>query len=286
MLAVVMTGPAHAADPPAAPASAPASAPAHPHAHRLDEEREQIREHHFRRFVNRLTQEPEVLRQQCLYESEIATAPPLKRVVLTFDDGPEPGQTEHILAVLAKYDIPAAFFLIGDKAQKYPELVDKIRASGKHLVGNHSWDHPNFHALAADAQVDEVARAEALTIRTGAPKLFRYPYGNSSCPTNDWLHAHSYEVVGWHVDSCDWAYEKTGAVDAKEAATCGVLPMNRQNFVDHVLSSLRAHHGGIVLMHEIHPNTVRQLEDIIRRAQADGYSFIALDAPELRGSLR
>lgn len=95
-----------------------------------------------------------------------------------------------------------------------------------------------------------------------------------------------YGIVGWHIDSCDWAYDHAGTVDAKEAMICGVLPQYRQDYASHVVSAVRAHHGGIVLMHEIHPNTVRQLEKIILAILAEGYAFTSIDDPGFAPSLR
>ena len=76
-----------------------------------------IRQHHLSRLDDRLKTDPVVLHQTCKYESEISTAPPMKRVVLSFDDGPDPVQTEYILDVLKKYDISGTFFVIGEKAK-------------------------------------------------------------------------------------------------------------------------------------------------------------------------
>lgn len=121
---------------------------------------ETIRQHHLQRLYNRFHQDPAVLRQTCRYESEIATAPPLRKVVLSFDDGPEPGQTKQILDLLKKHEIQGTFFLIGEKARAHPDLVEQILAEGGHTVGNHSWSHPNFHDIPAAKQAQEVLKYE------------------------------------------------------------------------------------------------------------------------------
>jgi peptidoglycan/xylan/chitin deacetylase (PgdA/CDA1 family) len=267
----------------AAPIQATNGTPA-PHAHGTSAEL--IRHHRLRHLDARLTVDPAVLREQCRYESEIPTAPPARKVVLTFDDGPEPGQTELILATLKRYDIPAVFFLIGSKVQEHPELVERIKATGQHVIGNHSWDHPNFHAIDAAAQTLEVEKTrDTLPIAPGG-NFFRYPFGNSTCETNALVHSMGYGIIGWHIDSCDWAFDHAGTVDAKEAMICGVLPQHQQDYVSHVVSAVRAHHGGIVLMHEIHPNTVRQLEKIIIAILAGGYAFTTIDDPGFSSSIR
>jgi peptidoglycan/xylan/chitin deacetylase (PgdA/CDA1 family) len=254
--------------------------------HSREEETAKIRKHHLKRLNDRLTIEPGILQQHCRYESDIQTRPPKKRVAFTFDDGPEPGQTEHILAVLKKYDISAAFFMIGQKVQQHPELVAKVREAGHQVIGNHSWDHPNFHDISSSEQAEEVLRNEALLAKDLQPKLFRYPYGNSTCETNEFVRSRGYKIVGWHIDSCDWAFEKTGSVDIKEAISCGVLPHDYNDYAGHVISATRARNGGIILMHEIHPNTIKKLEEIITQLQADGFSFGTILEEDFRQSMR
>ncbi|WP_319239268.1 polysaccharide deacetylase family protein [uncultured Propionivibrio sp.] len=254
--------------------------------HTREEETAVIREHHFRRLDTRLATEPAILRQTCRYESEISTPPPPGRVALSFDDGPEPGQTDYILDILARQGISGTFFLIGEKSSAHPELTARILASGKHTVGNHSWSHPNFHAIPPEQQREEILRYEEPASPGPVKRLFRYPYGNSSCEANELLHARGYRIVGWHIDSCDWAFDRNGSIDPKEAISCGVLAQNRHNYVEHVVSTVRAHRGGIVLMHEIHPNTLARLEEIIVRLKEEGFLFGAIEDPEFLPSLR
>jgi len=254
--------------------------------HSLEAETAAIRKHHLSRLNERLAIDPLVLHQTCRYESEISTAPPSKRVVLSFDDGPDPHQTEYILEILKKHDIGGTFFLIGEKAKLHPTLVAKIQEGGRHTIGNHSWDHPNFHEISVDQQASEVLRYEEEPATGPVKLLFRYPYGNSSCETNALLHSRGYRIVGWHVDSCDWAFDKSGSVDAKEAFACGVLAQNKNNYIEHVVSSVRAHNGGVVLMHEIHPNTIRMLEEIIVRLKQDGFVFGTIEDVNFAPSLR
>ena len=250
------------------------------------EEHDLVRQHHLKRLAERIFSDPKELEASCKYESEIATAPPPNRVALTFDDGPAPGATEAILALLQKYRIAATFFMVGKKAEQYPELVAKVRATQHTVIANHSWDHPNFHDLSASAQSSEVLRNEQLLAQDMQPKLFRYPYGNSTCETNTLVRARGYRIVGWHIDSCDWAYDKTGAIDAKEALSCGVPAQFRSDYVGHVVAAARARKGGIILMHEIHPNTLKQLEAVIIQLQAEGFVFGSVQDAEFASSLR
>jgi peptidoglycan-N-acetylglucosamine deacetylase len=280
----------------AAPTKLPANA-AQPHAHAHvatslgPTHRALHRNAQLNRIQERLAGPGHEAAQRCRFESEIFTPAPAKLLALSFDDGPEPGQTEHIVAVLQRHQVPATFFVIGDKAKRHPELLALVRALPGVRVGNHSWSHANFHHLPAAAQLLEIERndallTEALAAQPAPIKLFRYPFGNSSCEANARVHALGYRIVGWHVDSCDWAFDDDGAVDAQEALGCGVLAPFHRDFIGHVLSATRAHHGGILLLHENRPNTVWQLDTLITRLKAEGYAFTTPDDAAFLPSLR
>ncbi len=263
-----------------APAPAPAaSAPHHNHT-------AAIRSARVRGLAEQMNLPTETLKQSCRFESDITTPPPPGIVSLSFDDGPEPGATEAILALLDKHQIPASFFLIAAKAERHPELAALVKAHPRALVGNHSWSHPNFHDIAPAQRASEVERSDAALAALETPKLFRYPYGNSSCDANAELQQRGYRIVGWHVDSCDWAFDKTGSIDAHEAKICGVDKANREHFIDHVVAAVKARKGGIVLMHEIHPHTLVQLDTLITRLLAEGFRFAAVNDPAFEASLR
>lgn len=247
------------------------------HSLQLKEETHKIKQHKLLKLKERLSSDEETLKQRCRYESEIASPPPAKEIALTFDDGPNPVQTEFILSILKKYKVPASFFMIGEKVQAHTELVKLVQDSEYALIGNHSWSHPNFHDISIKEQATEIEKSASLLSPLNPQKLFRYPYGNSTCETNQQLKQLDQKIVGWHIDSCDWAFDHKGSVDLKEALSCGVLPQNQKNYVEHVISSVKAHNGGVVLMHEIHANTLKSLEEIIQRLLEDGYVFKGLD---------
>ena len=97
---------------------------------------------------------------------------------LTFDDGPNPKWTPRLLEVLARHEVKATFFMVGHAAQQQPELVRQVAAAG-HLIGIHSWSHPNLAVTAAVQVREELVRSrEALEAITGAPiRYFRPPFG-------------------------------------------------------------------------------------------------------------
>ena len=78
----------------------------------------------------------------------------------------------------------------------------------------------------------------------------------------------------------------TGTVDTTEGLSCGVLAQFRSDYLGHILASVRAHNGGIILMHEIHHNTVAALDAIITGILAEGMTFGSVDDLEFADSLR
>jgi peptidoglycan/xylan/chitin deacetylase (PgdA/CDA1 family) len=277
LLLALALGAAQAQTPPPPPSSASSAHPAHTAA---------IRAARVRGLAERMNLPAETLKQSCRFESDITTPPPPGLVALSFDDGPEPGATEAILALLDKHHIPASFFLVAVKVQRHPELAAAVKANPLALVGNHSWSHPNFHDIAPAQRASEVERSDAALATLEAPKLFRYPYGNSACDSNAQLQQLGYRIVGWHVDSCDWAFDKTGSIDAHEAKICGVEKANREHFIEHVVAAVKARKGGIVLMHEIHPHTLARLDELVTRLLAEGFRFTAVNDPAFEASLR
>lgn len=99
-------------------------------------------------------------------------------LALTFDDGPNPAWTPQLLETLAKHRVKATFFLVGQYAAAEPLLTRYIAEAG-HIVGNHSWSHPNLALTRPRLVREELLRTnEALEEITGKPvRYFRPPYG-------------------------------------------------------------------------------------------------------------
>lgn len=99
-------------------------------------------------------------------------------LALTFDDGPNPAWTPQLLEMLAKHRVKATFFLVGKYAEAEPYLTRYIADAG-HVIGNHSWSHPNL-ALSSPRRVrEELLRTKRLLeeITGSAVRYFRPPYG-------------------------------------------------------------------------------------------------------------
>jgi peptidoglycan/xylan/chitin deacetylase (PgdA/CDA1 family) len=99
-------------------------------------------------------------------------------VALSFDDGPDPGYTPAVLALLHRYGDRATFFLIGEHASAYPGLVEQEINAGME-IGNHTWSHPDLPDLSVADALAEVVRTQDLLTqeRMGAAPLFRAPLG-------------------------------------------------------------------------------------------------------------
>jgi peptidoglycan/xylan/chitin deacetylase (PgdA/CDA1 family) len=130
----------------------------------------------------------------------------LKRVALTFDDGPDPETTLQVLAVLDHYGVKAAFFCIGEKVGQYPETMRHLTAQG-HLAGNHTYRHawrtnffwgPRLEREIREAQV--VIQAVSDT----APRYFRPPMGLTNPHLAGALKRAGLTLIGWDVRGLDY----------------------------------------------------------------------------------
>lgn len=83
------------------------------------------------------------------------------KIFLTFDDGPHPVHTVELLELLSSFDARCTFFLVGDNAERYPEIVRAIVARG-HRIGNHSYAHPNWRTIPSARRRDEIARTDSI----------------------------------------------------------------------------------------------------------------------------
>lgn len=223
--------------------------------------------------------------RKCGNAFNIFTPPPSRKVVLTFDDGPDK-LTPGLLDTLKKHKVRATFFVVGKMAVKGREILERMKREG-HIVASHSWSHPNFPKTAVSEQFKQIDDTEKEIAATAAkPKLYRFPYGAGTCDAWDHLITKKYGVVGWHVDSCDWAFNKTGEVDEKAARICNVAPGNRASYFHHVIDSVEASRGGIILFHDaFRTRTIPQMESIIVELKNRGYAFANLDDREFRDSI-
>ena len=179
-------------------------------------------------------------------------------VALTFDDGPDPDGTPRILDRLAKRGVRATFFVIGEAAQRHPEVVRRIVAEG-HALGNHTYTHVRCTELTPEEFAAELARTnEALREICGldAP-VFRPPWGAIRPAQVLALAREGRSAALWSVDSRDYR----GATAADIVQRCAGLSR-----------------GDIVLMHDRFPATVEALPRLLDLMEAKGLLGVSLEA--------
>lgn len=183
-----------------------------------------------------------------------------KVVALTFDDGPNPATTNQALDTLSKYGIKATFFVLGKNVSGNEEILKRMKADG-HVIGNHSWSHPVLSKLSLDEAKKQITDTEdALTKVLGSSsKLMRPPYG---AITDDIRNSLDLSFIMWNVDSLDWKSKNEASI---------LTEIQRQ-----------VRNGSIILMHDIHAETVNALPKIIDYLKEQGYHFVTV--PEMLNS--
>jgi peptidoglycan/xylan/chitin deacetylase (PgdA/CDA1 family) len=146
-------------------------------------------------------------------------APPRPgELALTFDDGPNPAWTPRLLDLLASHDVRATFFLFGSYAQAQPALVRQIVAAG-HLIGNHSWSHPNL-ALASSSRIEEELVSTTLEleqIASVAVRHFRPPFGARRPEVLRESRRLGMVPVLWNAMTSDWKNPSADAIASRLA---------------------------------------------------------------------
>lgn len=126
-------------------------------------------------------------------------------VALTFDDGPHPGPTDAVLDVLARLEVTATFFCVGENASRHPQLVRRMRAEG-HAVGSHSQTHPHPRStpLASLDQEYQRGRASVSGALGERTRLFRPPHGHLGARSALLVRRSDLDTWLWTVDPEDW----------------------------------------------------------------------------------
>ena len=132
--------------------------------------------------------------------THVSTSKPA--VALTFDDGPDPVFTPRLLDVLQQHHAKATFFMVGQAAQRHPDIVKKVASAG-HAIGNHSWDHTSFPLLTGRERRAQI-RACAKALAPYGQQIFRPPYGDQNLWSRLdalWLGS---QVIAWNLAAMDW----------------------------------------------------------------------------------
>jgi len=181
-----------------------------------------------------------------------------KLLALTFDDGPRPQYTPRLLKVLEKLDVQATFFVVGKMANKYPNLVKKIRAAG-HVVANHSYSHPTLSRLSIeDIKTELVANNMLIEKITGKkPIFFRPPGGQVNADVIKAAEECGLITVFWTNDPGDYAQPGTKVLLDKTLEHIGP--------------------GGIIVFHDGPEETLDILPALVSICRDNGYHFVTMN---------
>ncbi|WP_425340351.1 delta-lactam-biosynthetic de-N-acetylase [Ammoniphilus resinae] len=185
-----------------------------------------------------------------------------KELYLTFDNGYENGHTSKILDVLKEKKVPATFFVTGHYIKDQPDLLKRMVAEG-HIIGNHSWSHPDITTVSNDKMSQELNRVrDEVTALTGQMEMLylRTPRGIFSERTLAKSKELGYTNVFWSIAYKDWD------------------PKNHKGWryaYDNVMGQL--HPGAVILLHAVSKDNADALGQIIDAARQQGYEFKSLD---------
>lgn len=179
-------------------------------------------------------------------------------IAMTFDDGPAEKLTPKLLDFLAAHRMKATFFVVGQCAAEFPEIVKRAAREG-HEIANHSWSHPNLGKMSDEAVRRELQKTDdAIKAATGVrPTVMRPPYGSITARQKQWIHEEfGYRVIIWDVDPLDW--KRPGPSVVRERIVSQTQP------------------GSIILAHDIHPPTIEAMPATLEQLEAKGFKFVTV----------
>lgn len=182
-----------------------------------------------------------------------------KVISLSFDDGPHKIHTPLILDILARNNIKAVFFCVGDNVKANPDVVLRIDREG-HIIGNHSATHHFFFDLfSRKRMIEELERNDEIigNLIKRKVRLFRPPYGVTNPVLAAVTAKRNYTVIGWSLKSKDTVFK------------------NEEALLQRLENKLK--NGDIILFHDTMDITTRILDKFIRYAREHNYRFARID---------
>lgn len=185
-----------------------------------------------------------------------------KNIYLTFDNGYEQGHTKKVLDVLKQEKVPATFFVTGHYVEEEPELVKRMVSEG-HIVGNHSYHHPDFSIINKSVIKEELESLEKAVAEITDQKEMTYlrpPRGIFNEQTLKWSNELGYIHIFWSLAFNDWNTDKQ---------------KGWQYAYDQIIDQI--HPGAIVLLHTVSSDNANALKKVIQSLKKEGYTFKSLD---------
>src|SRR5215831_14444458 len=188
-----------------------------------------------------------------------------KEIVLTFDDGPWPGNTPAVLKALDDECAKALFFPIGKHATYHPEILKQVLAAG-HTVGAHTWSHANLNGKKMTDQLakDEVEKgfsAVKWALNADPSPFFRFPQLEHNPQTMAYLGTRDIAMFSCDLDSFDFRKDS-----------------NPDKITNAVMTRLDKLGKGIILMHDFQKHTAEAMPTLLRRLKAGGYKVVQMKA--------
>lgn len=182
-----------------------------------------------------------------------------KLLAITYDDGPGK-DTGYLLDELAARGVKATFFVNGENASYYPEILKRIVDEG-HQLANHTYHHKNLNTLSSGSISSEISSVQTLITAAGGSDTayIRPPYGNANSTVKA---AATAPLISWSVDPLDWKYR------------------NRDTVCKNIING--SYDGAIILVHDIHQTSVYGSLDAIDQLLDAGYEFVTVEELLLR----
>ncbi len=182
-----------------------------------------------------------------------------KEIVLTFDDGPWPGNTPAVLKALADQCTKALFFPIGKHAGWHPEILKQVAAAG-HTIGSHTWSHKDLSKLTPEEAKNEIEMGiAAVSIALGNQPVgpfFRFPALRHPPEMVKYLGERNVGIFSTDMDSFDFKMRKPDQV------------------IKSVMAKLEKHGKGIILMHDFQHATAEAAPELFKQLKAGGYKVV------------
>ncbi len=184
-----------------------------------------------------------------------------KEVVITFDDGPRPETTPHVLDALADECVKATFLTVGQNLNAHPEIARNERTAG-HSVGIHSYSHAHMSSLSAADQLDDLKRTEEAykAIFGTAPPAYRFPFLEETDTLMTALKTEGATILSVDIGIDDWQPNDTP-----------------ETLKARLLDRLKASNGGIILFHDANGPTANALPVLLQALKENGYKVVHLE---------
>ena len=185
-------------------------------------------------------------------------------VVVSFDDGPQPGATAQVLQALERQCVRATFFMTGEALARSPELGAQVRAKG-HTVGMHGFRHPHFATVPEAEQLADLKAAQDIHERvfgaTAPATAYRFPFLEETPALRAALKAQGITVISGDAGADDWLPDQTP-----------------QMLTDRLLERLaQTGRSGIILLHDAQPQTAAALPLMLQTLKDTGYRVVHLE---------